>query len=74
MRIRFKTSIADATCNFVEGRTVSFPQLPLGWEKWLEAGIIEILPEPVERAIVTPTHETAVAPIARGRARRRAIA
>lgn len=72
MQIRFKTSIADAHCSFVRGRVVTFDRLPLGWENWLETGVIEIVPSAtIERAEPPPASEVAVAPIQMTRRQRR---
>lgn len=68
MQIRFKTSVADEHSSFMVGRVVTFDRLPIGWEHWLEAGIIEILPSAhVERAEVPQAVEAAVVPQTRRR-------
>lgn len=75
LKIRFKTSIADAHCDFVRGRVVSVRELPLGWERWLETDVIEILPsDTVERAEQPQAPEVAVAPIQMTRRQRRRAA
>lgn len=72
MQIRFKTSIADAHCSFVRGRVVTLDHFPIGWERWLDTGVIEILPSAtVERAEQRPAPDVAVAPIQMSRRQRR---
>jgi hypothetical protein len=65
VKIRFKTSVATARGSFLEGRVIEVNRLSSEQQQWLEAGAIEILTDPIERAVPNAWPEHAVPAINR---------
>lgn len=72
MTIRFRTAVASARGAFMEGQTVQVAGFPQEWQSWLDAGLLEVLPETSGERAVTDPPAYAVSPRGRGRGRRTA--
>jgi hypothetical protein len=72
MQIQFRQSVADDRGSFTAGQVVSVKRLPRGWQQWLEAGVIRLLPEDATETAVRPEEpDQAVIPTQRTRRARR---
>ena len=70
MRLRFLETVASdqPSYPFMAGQMISLPRLDARARLWIERGLVQVLPEEPERAVVGPS-ERAVTLRTRGRRR-----